>query len=125
MTQAMATPELRRRANVRLLRMLDNLTFGAALGGAIVTIGLLLLVLAVIYHGAAPAIEKFGWAFLKSTAWGNRKGEYGVLPAVYGTLVTSTIALVLALPVSMGSAVFLTKIAPRMKMPLPTMKGIR
>lgn len=109
---------------MRVLHVLDKLTYGTALAGTLVTIGLLLMILAVIYHGAAPAIHEFGWAFLRSTAWGNRKGEYGVAPAIYGTLTTSAIALILALPVSIGSAVFLTKIAPQFRMPLPSRGGI-
>jgi len=115
----------RQRSHSGRLRFLDQMTYGTALGGAVTMVVLLLLILGVIYHGAAPAIRQFGWTFLRTTAWGNKRGEYGVLPAIYGTLITSMIALLLALPVSLGSAIFLTKLAPRIRLPILGAGGIR
>ncbi len=118
------TADLRRRTSSTWLRFLDRLTYTTALCGALTMVGLLILILGVICKGAWPAINAFGWSFLTTTAWGSRDGRFGILPAIYGTLVTSSLALFLALPVSLGSAVFLTKLAPKVQIPLPTLSGI-
>jgi phosphate transport system permease protein len=109
----------RQRSNTGWLRWLDRLTYGAALGGALTTVALLVLILGVLCKGAWPAIHQFGWSFLYTTPWGNKKGEYGILPAIYGTLTTSGVALIVSLPVSIGSAIFLTKLAPKIRLPMP------
>ncbi len=58
---------------------------------------------------ALPAIQKFGIGFLFSTAWDPNKQVYGVLPQIYGTLVTATLALGLALPIALGVAIVLSE----------------
>jgi phosphate transport system permease protein len=63
--------------------------------------------------GGRLAFETFGWGFITSTQWDAVKGDYGALVPIYGTLVTSAIALTIAVPVSIGIALFLTDIAPR------------
>ncbi len=114
----------RQRTNSNSLLLMDKITYGMTLGGALLMVGLLLLILGVICNGAWPSIQKFGFGFLTSSAWGNRKGEYGVLPAIYGTLCTSITALVIAIPISIGSAIFLTKLAPKVRIPIPTKNGV-
>lgn len=76
---------------------------------------LLLIVLMAyeMYSTSTPTIEKFGWEFLTSTSWDPVTDEYGALPFIYGTLVSSFIALVIALPIGIGIAIFLTELAPR------------
>jgi phosphate transport system permease protein len=63
--------------------------------------------------GGRLAFETFGWGFVTSTDWDAVQGKFGALVPIYGTLVTSVIALVIAVPVSIGIALFLTEIAPR------------
>ena len=65
-----------------------------------------------LYQGALPSIHKFGWHFLTSSQWDPVADEFGALVPVYGTLITSFIALVISVPVSFGIAIFLTEIAP-------------
>ncbi|MGA9364340.1 MAG: phosphate ABC transporter permease subunit PstC [Bacteroidota bacterium] len=65
------------------------------------------------YQGSRLSIEKFGWKFLTSTTWDPVKEEYGALPFIFGTIVSSLLALVIALPLSLGVAVFLSELAPR------------
>lgn len=60
---------------------------------------------------AAPAIQRFGVAFFATSTWDPVSGEFGVLPFVYGTLVSSAIALVIAVPLGLGVAVFLSELA--------------
>lgn len=62
--------------------------------------------------GAWPALTKFGFGFLTSSQWNPVSNEYGALVAVFGTLVTSALALIIAVPVSFGIALFVTELAP-------------
>lgn len=77
---------------------------------------LVLLLIALMayemYASSSLSIEKFGWSFLTSSEWDPVMEQYGALPFIYGTLVSSLLALLLALPVGIGIAVFLTELAP-------------
>jgi phosphate transport system permease protein len=63
--------------------------------------------------GGRLAFETFGLGFITSTDWNAVQGKFGALVPIYGTLVTSIIALIIAVPVAIGIALFLTEIAPR------------
>jgi phosphate transport system permease protein len=63
--------------------------------------------------GGRFAFETFGWRFITGKDWDVVAGKFGALVPIYGTLVTSAIALLIAVPVSIGIALFLTDIAPR------------
>jgi phosphate transport system permease protein len=63
--------------------------------------------------GGRLAFETFGLGFITSTNWDAVNGDFGALVPIYGTIVTSIIALIIAVPVSLGIALFLTDIAPR------------
>ena len=92
-----------------------------ALGAALITLGLLIGILLSLVVGAWPAIAKFGLGFLTSSVWDPVKNEYGGLVMIYGTLATSFIALLIAVPVSFGIALFLTELSPAwLKRPLGT-----
>ncbi|AUX41962.1 phosphate ABC transporter permease [Sorangium cellulosum] len=65
------------------------------------------------------SLDKFGLAFLTSTVWDPAREEFGALPFIYGTVVSSLIAIALAVPVSLGLAIFLSDLAPhRIRRPL-------
>ena len=66
-----------------------------------------------MYRQSGPAIAKFGWGFLGSSVWDPVQGEYGALPFIFGTLFSSLLALLIALPLGLGVAIFLSEIAPR------------
>ena len=84
-------------------------------------LGLLFGILASLVVGAWPAIVEYGLGFLTSTTWDPVKNEYGGLVMIYGTLATSIIALLIAVPVSFGIALFLTELSPSwLKRPLGT-----
>lgn len=74
---------------------------------------LLLVLLVVVGVDAWPAWSHFGWAFLVTTTWDPVHVIYGALPLIIGTVETSVIALVLAFPVGLGTAIFLAEFAPR------------
>ena len=75
--------------------------------GLVALLGLLLLVLA---QGAAPAFARFGLSFLTGREWDPANGRFGALPFIYGTVVTSTIAIALGLPISVGLALLLSEV---------------
>lgn len=76
-------------------------------------------ILASLVIGAIPSMQAFGLGFYTSSEWNPVSGEYGALAPIYGTLVTSFIAILIAVPVSFGIAVFLTELCPKMlKKPL-------
>ena len=82
-------------------------------------IGMALLVLALVaaigyelWRSSALPRQAFGWQFLFTSNWDPVAREFGALPFWYGTLVTSTVALILALPVSLGIAIFLAELSP-------------
>lgn len=69
---------------------------------------LLVIALTVAYR-AFPAIQKYGLGFLFSSNWNPVKEEYGALPMIYGTIVSSAIALLIAVPLGVGTAIFLSE----------------
>ena len=92
-----------------------------AKGAAYLTLALLIGILVSLVFGAWPAIEKYGFSFLTRSVWDPVKNDYGGLVMIYGTVSTSLIALVIAVPVSFGIALFLTELSPAwLKRPLGT-----
>lgn len=106
---------------VRTGPMADRLFGWAAKGAALLTLALLAGILFSLVAGAWPAIEKYGLGFLTRSVWDPVQNEYGGLVMIYGTIATSVIALVIAVPVSFGIALFLTELSPAwLKRPLGT-----
>lgn len=81
-------------------------------GCALVVLASLLGAAGATLWGGREAFAKFGWHFLISTAWDPGNDVYGALVPVYGTVVTSLIALLIAVPVSFGIALYLSEVAP-------------
>ncbi len=101
--------------------MADRIFGWLAKGAALFTLCILAAILVSLTISAWPAIDKFGLGFLTSTTWDPVKNEYGGLVMIYGTLMTSFIALLIAVPVSFGIALFLTEMSPTwLKQPLGT-----
>lgn len=101
--------------------MIDRFFGWSAKGAALLTLGLLMAILASLVVGAWPAITQYGLSFLTSSVWDPVTNEYGGLVMIYGTLATSFIALLIAVPVSFGIALFLTELSPAwLKRPLGT-----
>jgi phosphate transport system permease protein len=80
--------------------------------GVLVLVSLAAAALSMLWGGRA-AFEKFGIAFLWRDAWNPVLQDFGALVPIYGTLVTALIAMVIAVPVSFGIAMFLTEVAPK------------
>lgn len=79
---------------------------------AIAILILLSTMLVLLFQMSGEAIKEFGFSFLTSTSWDPIMEEFGALPFIYGTLVTSIIALLIAAPVSVMVAIFITEILP-------------
>ena len=65
-----------------------------------------------MYVGSKISIDKFGWSFLTNSVWDPVQEIYGALPIIYGTIVSSFLALVISVPLSIGIAVFLSELSP-------------
>src|SRR3989442_13416671 len=90
-----------------------DLLFQAGSGAAGFAILVLLALLAVVLAiNALPSFRAFGFGFLGSTAWNPVRDEFGALPFIYGTLLTSAIALVLGVPGSLRIAIFVAELCP-------------
>jgi phosphate transport system permease protein len=74
---------------------------------------ILLLNTFVLVSGAEPALSKYGFNFVIGVNWSANAGLYGVLPYILGTLITSGIALLIGVPLSLGIAIFLVEMAPK------------
>jgi phosphate transport system permease protein len=106
----------------RGIRVGDLLFQGIALAAAVAACVLLALIAYKVVEQAWPAIEDFGLEFIWGQVWDPAQDVYGALPFIYGTAVTSFIALLLATPLSIAIALFLTEIAPRrVAAPIATM----
>lgn len=64
-------------------------------------------------RGSHLTLHKFGWSFLGDSNWDPVNEQFGALPFIFGTIVSSAIALIIAVPLSIATAVFLTELAPR------------
>lgn len=107
--------------SMRLGGLIDRLFGWAALGAACLTLALLIGILGSLIFGAWPAIDKYGLSFLTRSVWDPVQEDFGGLVMIYGTLATSLIALMIAVPVSFGIALFLTELSPAwLKRPLGT-----
>lgn len=79
---------------------------------AVLVFVVVVLIVAKLWGNSQPAIRAFGWDFLRTSRWNPNSGNFGALPFLYGTCVTSAIALLIAVPTGVASAIFLAEMAP-------------
>jgi len=89
-------------------RAFKGLTFVMALSVFV----LITLIGYELAHGSLAAIHEFGWHFLTSSDWDPVNEKFGAVPFIFGTLVSSAIGLIIAVPLSIATAVYLTELAP-------------
>lgn len=108
------------KAAIRIPGKYGDVIFAALVKlAALITLLLLGGIIISLIVAALPSIEKFGFSFLWNKEWNAPAQQFGALVPIYGTLVTSLIALIIAVPVSFGIALFLTELAPNwLKRPL-------
>jgi phosphate transport system permease protein len=86
---------------------------------ALAVFALIALIGYELFRGSHLSLQKFGWHFLISSDWDPVNDVYGALPFIFGTLVSAAIALIIAVPISIATAVYLTELAPlRIRQPL-------
>jgi phosphate transport system permease protein len=90
----------------------DGVYRWAVLGFALCIPLLLLLIFVEVGRAGWPAIRQFGFAFLTTSVWDPVAGEFGAAPAIFGTILTSLIALIIATPLALGGAIFLSDFSP-------------
>lgn len=92
----------------------DRIFGTLTLAAAVVVLLVLLGVFVSLIMGAWPALKEYGLPFLWTEKWNPVTEKFGALAPLYGTVVTSIIAMVIAVPVGLGIAIFLTETCPRM-----------
>ena len=97
---------------LRRQRLYDALFRGTTRFFAFLVLAVLVAILTSLAVGGWQSITKFGFGFLTTAGWNPVTGEFGAVVPIYGTLVTSFIALLIAIPVSFGIALFLTELSP-------------
>lgn len=90
----------------------DEVAYLIALTSALSILLVTGLLVYELYSKSALARHKFGWHFLLTQTWDPVAGQFGALPFVYGTIITSTLALLIAVPIGLGAAIFLAELAP-------------
>jgi phosphate transport system permease protein len=93
-------------------KLRDGAFHGLTLAAAITVLVILGGVIISLIQGSLPAIRAFGFGFLFSSVWNPVTDQYGALAAISGTLITSTIAMLIAVPIGIGIGVFLTELCP-------------
>ena len=94
------------------IALIDRIFHHLTRTAAIIVLIILGGVIVSLFRGALPAIKTFGFGFFTSQAWNPVNDNFGALPAMYGTIVTSIIAMLIAVPVGLGVATFLTELCP-------------
>jgi phosphate transport system permease protein len=102
----------RRHISIEGTVVADRIYRGAVLGFALCVPLLLLLIFLEVGRAGWPALRQFGVGFLTTSVWDPVAGEFGAAPAVLGTILTSVIALVIATPLALGGAIFLSDFSP-------------
>jgi len=94
------------------LRRGDEVAYTVTLTCALSILAITALLVFELYTNSAETRHKFGWSFLSTSVWDPVAGEFGALPFIYGTVVTSALALLIGIPLGVGAAIFLAELAP-------------
>ena len=95
----------------RRLRSGDEIAWAITVLFATSVLAVTALIIWELWAGSAASREKFGFSFLTSRLWNPVTDEYGAYPFVYGTVLTSVIALVISVPTGVGAAIYLAEMA--------------
>jgi phosphate transport system permease protein len=92
---------------------MDRIFIGLMLACALSIFAIVIFIVGVLVVRSKLSLHQFGFQFFIRSAWDPVAGDFGALPFIYGTLVTSFLALVMAVPLAMGVAIFLSELCPR------------
>jgi phosphate transport system permease protein len=90
----------------------DRIAYGIVFTSATTILAITALLVFELWTQGALSRMQFGWKFLVTTTWDPVAGDFGALPFIYGTVVTSALALLIAIPFGVGAAIFLAELAP-------------
>ncbi len=107
-----ARPSGRAQSFQQRLKAGDDLAYLITFTAALAILAITALLVYELYVNSALSRHKFGWAFFYTQTWDPNGEEFGALPFVYGTVVTSALALLIGTPLGVGAAIFLAELAP-------------
>jgi phosphate transport system permease protein len=107
-----ARPNGRAQSFVKRLRSGDELAYLLTFISAASVVAITALLVWELFENSHDSRVKFGWAFLWNSNWDPVNGQFGALPFIYGTLVTSALAMIIGIPLGVGAAIFLAELAP-------------
>ncbi len=90
----------------------DELAYAITFASSLLVLGIVALIVVELWLSSQPTVKTFGWHFLVTSTWDPNGGKFGALPFIYGTCVTSFLALLIAVPLGVASAIFLAEMAP-------------
>lgn len=99
------------RSIIQRLRGGDGVAYAICCFFAVVVMAITAALLAALWIESDPARSKFGFGFLASSLWNPVTDQYGALPFIYGTVVTSFLALLISVPLGVGAAIYLSELA--------------
>jgi phosphate transport system permease protein len=111
-TNLSARPSGRASAFWQRLRSGDDIAYVVTLTCALTILVITVLLVFELYRNSAVPRQKFGWSFLFTSTWDPVAGQFGALPFIYGTVITSALALLIGIPLGVFAAIFLAELAP-------------
>jgi len=96
----------------RWLERTDRLFFSLTFASALLVLAMFCAMFIMLLKGSWPALDAFGFRFFITQVWNPVKDQYGILAQISGTLITSFLAMLIAVPIGLGIAIFLTEICP-------------
>ena len=94
------------------LRGADEVAWAVTFLFALIILAVTIWLVYELWSASAPSREKFGFGFLTSRLWNPVTDEFGALPYIYGTVLTSFLALLFSVPLGVGAAIYLSELAP-------------
>jgi len=111
-TATPARPSGRAQSFRQRLKSGDDLAYSVTFAAAVSILVITAMLVYQLYINSALSRHKFGWAFLFTKTWDPVAEQFGALPFIYGTVVTSALALFIGIPLGVGAAIFLAELAP-------------
>jgi phosphate transport system permease protein len=105
-------PSRTARSFLRRVKAGDEIAYLVTLACAVAIILIVILLVGELWLNSQPTVKKFGFNFLTTSTWDPNGGEFGALPFIYGTCVTSFLALLIAVPFGVFASIFLAEMAP-------------
>src|SRR5215467_5643627 len=107
-----ARPSGRAQSFVKRLRSGDEIAYGITFICAFAVIAITAMLVFELYKSSALTRQKFSWSFLTTSTWDPVAGQFGAAPFIYGTAITSLLAMIIGIPLGVGAAIFLAELAP-------------